>query len=229
MRPLIIFGAGGHAREVAQLVRDINAHTPRWELRAFVSDTAGPHDTVTGIPVLRPSAALEHYGDAYAVIGIGDSGTRQRFAERMRDTGLTFPVVVHPDTKLSEYVTLGPGCTIAAGCIVTVDVEIGAFALLNRGCNVSHDCRIGEFASLAPGTLLSGNVGIGRACQVGTGACFAPSVQIGESTIVGAGAAVVQSLPAHCTAVGVPARIVKTRRSGDAMPLGVGPEDSHLP
>ena len=44
---------------------------------------------------------------------------------------------------------------------------------------------------------------------VGTGAKIINQLSIGENTIVGAGAVVVKSLPANCTAVGVPANVIK--------------------
>jgi acetyltransferase-like isoleucine patch superfamily enzyme len=44
---------------------------------------------------------------------------------------------------------------------------------------------------------------------VGTGAKIINQLEIGEYTIVGAGAVVSKTLPAHCTAVGVPAKAIK--------------------
>jgi acetyltransferase-like isoleucine patch superfamily enzyme len=54
-----------------------------------------------------------------------------------------------------------------------------------------------------------GEVEIGEAVYCGTGAKIINQLTIGESTIIGAGAVVAKSLPSNCTAVGVPAKIVK--------------------
>ena len=44
MTDLVIFGAGGHARETHQLVLDINADTPTWNLLGFLDGGAGSLD-----------------------------------------------------------------------------------------------------------------------------------------------------------------------------------------
>jgi acetyltransferase-like isoleucine patch superfamily enzyme len=43
------------------------------------------------------------------------------------------------------------------------------------------------------------------------GAKIIQGISIGPWTVVGAGAAVVRDLPANVTAVGVPARVIKTK------------------
>ena len=45
----------------------------------------------------------------------------------------------------------------------------------------------------------------------GTGAAIIQGITIGEWTIIGAGAVVVDDIPANVTAVGIPAKVIKTR------------------
>jgi acetyltransferase-like isoleucine patch superfamily enzyme len=73
---------------------------------------------------------------------------------------------------------------------------------------------VGDFATVAPASNLSGGVELGTGCEIGSGVTTIEGVRIGEWTIVGAGAVVASDLPANCTAVGVPARPIKQRRSG---------------
>ena len=213
MRPLIIYGAGGHAREIAKLVRDLGAGDSGWATVAFVSDDS-PGGSHGGVPVLSWREARAQASQSPGVaIAVGSPSARRRIAESLRGSDVSFPTLVHPSVSVDPTVTIGRGSMIAAGCILTVDIHIDEFVLLNRSCNVSHDCRIGPFSSLAPGTLLSGNVTVGEECDIGTGVCVAPGLEIGDGAIVGAGAAVISALPANCTAVGVPARVIKTRDS----------------
>jgi serine O-acetyltransferase len=44
---------------------------------------------------------------------------------------------------------------------------------------------------------------------LGAGVCVLGPVTVGDGTKVGAGSVVVTDLPAHCVAVGVPARVIK--------------------
>ncbi|HED23611.1 MAG TPA: transferase, partial [Firmicutes bacterium] len=56
---------------------------------------------------------------------------------------------------------------------------------------------------------ISGNVKVGEGVMIGTGATVLQGVQVGPWCRIGAGAVVTKDLPANCTAVGVPAEIVK--------------------
>ncbi|MFP3663242.1 acetyltransferase, partial [Burkholderia sp. SIMBA_043] len=56
---------------------------------------------------------------------------------------------------------------------------------------------------------ISGEVIINKAVYVGTGAKIINLLEIGENTIIGAGAVVSKSIPANCTAVGIPAKPIK--------------------
>jgi acetyltransferase-like isoleucine patch superfamily enzyme len=47
---------------------------------------------------------------------------------------------------------------------------------------------------------------------MGTNSTVIQGVSVGEHTIIGAGAVAVRDLPARCTAVGVPARVIKNQK-----------------
>jgi sugar O-acyltransferase (sialic acid O-acetyltransferase NeuD family) len=217
--PLVIIGAGGHAREVAELVADVNADGASWELLGFLSDDSSEWGKeLNGLPVLGGGEWFERRSpaDLHVAIGVGSSPARRTIAHALVARGRNFriPVLTHPSAVVSRYAVVGPGTQITAGCIVTANVNIGTFVVLNRACNVSHDCQLGDYVTVAPGVQLAGNVTLGAGCDVGIGASVIQGVGVGEWTIVGAGAAVTESLPANCTAVGVPAKVIKERPPG---------------
>lgn len=86
---------------------------------------------------------------------------------------------------------------------------MGDFVILNLGCTVGHDTVIGDYAAFMPSVNISGEITIGAGVYVGTGAKIINQLEIGEYATVGAGAVVCQTLPGHCTAVGVPAKVIK--------------------
>ena len=49
----------------------------------------------------------------------------------------------------------------------------------------------------------------GHGVLLGAGVCVLGPIEIGAGSKVGAGSVVVTSLPCHCVAVGVPAKIIK--------------------
>jgi len=55
---------------------------------------------------------------------------------------------------------------------------------------------------------------VGEGTFIGLGSSVIPGIRIGRWSVIGAGAAVTEDLPDNCTAVGVPARVIKTHEEG---------------
>ena len=63
-----------------------------------------------------------------------------------------------------------------------------------------------------PGQPLDGPL-LRRACRIGGGVVLCPGVEIGEEAFIAAGAVVASDVPARAVAMGVPARVVRTREA----------------
>jgi sugar O-acyltransferase (sialic acid O-acetyltransferase NeuD family) len=211
MDDLVIFGIGGHAREVAQLVTDINQAQPgRWNLIGFVVDPQATTQNLKQLPapLLGDAQWLIQHPTVQTIIAVGTPAARRSIVMRLAQThpALRYATLVHPRAWLAQRVQLGEGSAVFAGSLINVDVTIGAHAIVNLGCTISHDCKLGEHVSLGPGVHLAGGVTLGNTTDIGTGASIRPGARLGESVIIGAGAVVVHDLPSGCTASGVPAR-----------------------
>ncbi|MGZ9197173.1 MAG: DapH/DapD/GlmU-related protein, partial [Candidatus Deferrimicrobiaceae bacterium] len=80
--------------------------------------------------------------------------------------------------------------------------------------SVDHDCAIGDFVHICPGAHLGGAVVVEEGTFLGVGSSVVPGIRIGRWSVIGAGAVVTKDIPDNCTAVGVPARVIKTREEG---------------
>lgn len=216
MKPLVIYGAGGFAREALELVRDVNRARPQWDVLGFLDDSPARRGTkLNDLPVLGGREWLDTAPERpHVVLGVGSPAVKRRLAEALRDRAAGFPTVVHPTVVASRYVELGTGVLVTAGNILTTQVKVGDFAMLNLACTVGHDCDLGAYVTVSPGANVSGNVRIGEGTDVGTGARIIQGISIGAWTVVGAGAVVSRDLPDNCTAVGVPARVIREREPG---------------
>ena len=209
--PLVIIGAGGLAREVEWIVRDMNRIEPLYEFRGYVTrddGTPGPHDSKT--PIFGPERELANLTKGWAaVVGIGDPIARRAVAKRISAhfPQLAFPAIVHPSVVLDrETCELGAGVIVCPGSVVTVNVSLRPFCCINYGVTVGHEATVGQFSVVNPNASIGGGVVIGEACLIGTGAHVLQYLTIGDGAVVGAQAAVTKPVAAGAVVVGVPAR-----------------------
>lgn len=210
MEKLAIVGSGGFAREVLTLINAINSNTPQYEVIGFVGEDKS--QSVHGYPIIGNDDEVNITQEPLSiVISVGEPGLKAKIRSKYNNPVISFPTLVHPSVIIGdkESIKVGQGCIICAGCILTTDINIKDFVTLNLQCTVGHDTVIGDYSSFMPSVNISGEVDIKEGVYVGTGAKIINQVEIGEHTIVGAGAVVAKSLPANCTAIGVPAKPIK--------------------
>lgn len=214
MTRIAILGAGGFAREVRWLIEEINRAAPRYAFAGYlVSDpsTLGPYDSadevVGALDVLEDE---DRRPDALA-IGIGNPTVRYRLGTELQAQypTIAWPALVHPTVRYdAASCRLGAGALLCSGVILTVNVVVEPFALLNLACTVGHEAHIGSGAVLNPTVNISGGVTLGDRVAVGTGTQILQYLEVGADTVIGAGAVVTKDLPANVTAVGVPAKVI---------------------
>jgi len=212
MKPIVILGAGGHGRETALLISQINGASPTWELLGFLDDDAQLHGTlVAGSPILGGIGAFAQLPrGTHAALGVGTPSVKRSIVERLPST-TPLPRLTHPSVLLGDRVAIGTGTQLHAGTIITCDVRIGRVVTINRRCDLSHDSVLGDFVTLAPCVSLAGDVQLADDVEAGIRSTCIPGVRVGARTVIGAGAVVVHSLPGGVTAVGIPARPIGAR------------------
>jgi len=201
--PLVIVGAGGHARVV------LEALLPRLAVGHLSPEPTDDRRLGAHLGGDDAIATLADGGHAFALgLGFVDAaGARRRAGvlDLLADAELV--TIIHASAAISPSATVGAGTFVAAAAVLGTDVQVGRAAIVNTGAVVDHDCVIGDNAHVAPGVTLSGGITVGANTLIGAGATVIQGVTIGASVVVGAGAVVVSDLPDGATAVGVPARI----------------------
>lgn len=203
MSGILIIGAGGHAKVVADILF-LQGET----VLGYVDDNPSSWGTVRlGLPVLGKIDDFEQHSPGGLVMGIGDNAVRRSIVMRLgeRAAGM-WRSAIHPRATVAASVQLGVGAVILAHAVVNPNSIIGDHVIINTGATVNHDCRIGSFCHVAPGVHLAGGTKLGEGVFVGVGASAIPGRVIGHWAIVGAGAVVINNIPDHVTAIGIPAR-----------------------
>lgn len=212
MKDIAIFGVGGFGREVLALIKDINKIESTWNIVGFFDDGYEKGIMFNGYPNLGKTEDLNKWETPISLaVSIGSPVIKKNILDNIFNPLVDFPTLIHPSVWIGdkEFVEIGKGCIICAGVMITTNIKIRDFVILNLQCTVGHDTIINDYAAFMPSVNISGEVIIREGVYVGTGAKIINQLEIGDYTVVGAGAVVAKTLPAHCTAVGVPAKPIK--------------------
>ncbi len=198
---MIIIGAGGHAKEVADEWLKSGKNLDNLEF----FDEVEPDRTCLGRPV---TGRIEHWtGSQSFIIAVGKPMVRKALFERFIEAGHEPFTIVAQSAQVSSLTKfLGRGLNIMALAVVGPQVSIGDGVLINSSAHIHHDAQIGAFSEISPRASILGGAQIGTQARIGTGAVILPGVHVGEYAIVGAGAVVSRSVPPGTTVVGVPAK-----------------------
>ncbi|MDO5296804.1 MAG: acetyltransferase [bacterium] len=204
MHKVIIIGAGGHGKVVADAVIQSGA-----EVVGFLDDDLGCEGRLLlGRPwlgTLENIAAYAAQGCRF-IIAIGHNKTRKKIAEAHN---VNYYTAVHPRAVIAPEVSLGAGTVVMAGAIVNAGASVGGHCILNTSCVVEHDNRLGDFVHICPKAALAGTVCVGEGVQIGIGSAVSNNLSICGGCLIGAGAVVVRSIDEPGVYAGVPARLLR--------------------
>lgn len=199
MENVIIIGAGGHAKVIADIVLSQGDR-----LLGFLDDS--PNATGSyGIPVLGKVADYPLWPNARFLIGIGNAAVRQKLVNKLCD--IRWHTAIHPTAVISRLgTTIGEGTVVMANAIINPGTTVGRHCILNTGSIVEHDNTIGDYVHISVGAKTAGTVTIGNNTWVGIGATISNNLTICPHCMIGAGTVVVKNIDVPGTYVGVPAR-----------------------
>ena len=210
---VVIIGAGGHGREILDIVIENKNDGDRLNPIGFIDDDISMRgEIVDGYEVICGSGQIgDHfdYSEVNLVCGIGDPKINRMVVQRLLHQGYKFVSVVSNRAFVARNVCLGNGSVIFPAVNINTGCKIGRFVTVNIGSTISHDSRIGDFSNINPGCHIAGNVNIEEGCYVGMGSSVIQNIQIGERCVVGAGSVVVQNFGENLLLYGVPAKKIK--------------------
>ncbi len=208
-RKLLIVGAGGHGRVVA----DAASASEEWDRIAFIDSNYPKLQSSGGIPVINDLSmkSITPEDWPYLIVAVGNNKIRADLIREFESKNYTITTVAHPSAQISPNANIEAGTVCLANSVVNAGATIGKGVIINTSASVDHDCVIGEAAHVSPGVNIAGNVTIGARSWIGIGSAIINNCTIGKDAVVGAGSVVVSNIPDSVTAFGVPAKVVESK------------------
>ncbi len=202
-KDVIIIGAGGHAKVIADIILCSGDN-----LIGFLDDDKKKQDKTIykGHKVIGRIADFRKYEDGYFIIAIGDNNVRAKIADWLDAKIYT---AIHPKATIADTVEIGEGTAVMAGAVINADTKIGRHCIINTSCSIDHDNMIDDFVHISPGAHLAGKVYIGNYSWICAGATIINNINIRNDVIIGAGATVIENINHPGTYIGTPARRTK--------------------
>lgn len=200
MGRIFVYGCGGHARSIADVIRETYRET---EI-ILVDERAEKDEVILGCRTLNkcePEA-----GDRY-IVALGDNEQRAQVYQMLLDMAQGCPAsVVSKHAHIGMESIIGQGTFVAAGAHIGPQACVGNNSIINTGSIVEHEVKIGNNTHIAPRTVVCGRTEIGDYVFCGAGSVIIDKIRICDKVVVGAGAVVRENISEPGIYVGVPAR-----------------------
>ena len=206
MSKLLIIGAGGHGRVIA----DCAQATSQYSEIAFLDDSYPERESNLCWPIIDKSSSWKLYQDDYDfALAIGHNRSRLTLYKALANSNARLPNIIHPTAVISKYITIGQGNVVFANAVINSGSSIANTCIINTAATVDHDCQLANAVHVSPGANIAGSVSVGECCWFGVGSCSVQNIDIANNTQIGAGAAVTKDTEENGLYVGVPAKRIK--------------------
>ena len=171
MKKVIIIGASGQGRVVADIIRASGD-----EVVGFLDD----NKKLDTLGIVDDSVK---YPNTEYIIAIGASTVREKFSNMK----LSWYTAIHPSAIISPDAEIGEGSVVMPNAVINSGVRIGKHSIINTGAVVEHDNVLGDYVHISVGAKTGGTVTIGKSTWVGIGATVTNNIKICDNVIIGAG------------------------------------------
>lgn len=161
MKKLLILGAGGYGKTVADLARQLGCYRKV----AFLDDGR------SGAGILGRCEEYAMFCDEHTEVypAFGGNDVRMDWIDRLRSEDIAVPTLVHSAAYVSPTATLGVGVVILPKAVVNTGTEVADGCIINIGALVDHDCVLEAGVHIAPGAIVKAENRIAAGTKIESG------------------------------------------------------------
>lgn len=206
MYNIIIVGAGGFAREIYHWANDTFSKE-NYKIKGFLSYN---QKDLEGFNV---KADIIGNDDNYKiekndrfVIAIGNIDIKKRAINKLKKRGAKFVSLIHPTAMIIPTAKIREGVVICPYCLVSDNVSLDDFVMMNTYASCGHDVKVGKYSILSPYAALNGFVKLENEVFVSTHATVISYKKVGFQSKISANSVVMRDVPPNKIVFGVPGK-----------------------
>ncbi len=207
MQPIILYGSGKLAEQVAHMI--VQHFADQYEIKGFVDDFREPGEsvafggeTIGGLEALAANNAFSPR-EVKAVFAIGYTNMPARFQafQNAKKAGYDFLNLVHPKAYVEPTVQLGEGTVVLAGSVIDQYITLGPANYVHIGCKFGEQCTVGANNYFSAGSTLGGSVEIGDSNFFGINCTVVNDVSIGSGNFLNAAGLIYRNVESNLRVV----------------------------
>ena len=211
MKDIIIVGAGGCGREVANWIEDINEVEETWNILGFIDDNMNALDGLPSKYKIIDSISNHVPSNAYYAIGIANPPVKKMIAEMLESKGAKFASIIHPSTRIYTEFPLGRGLITYPNAKISTGCKIGNFVNI-QSTIIGHDVLIEDYVTVSSSCGVTGGTKLREACFLADHAAISVGMEIGKNAYVGIGSVVIRDVKEDTRVFGNPARVFADKK-----------------
>jgi len=203
---IIIVGAGGFGREVYSWAKDLFSKD-QYKIKGFLDDNNKALDNFNldiGI-IGNIDGCMPEEKDRF-LIAIGNVKIKKSIIKKLIEKKVKFLSLIHPTAIVVDTARIGNGVIICPFCLVSDNVELDDFAMMNLYSSCGHDAKVGKYCILSPYATLNGFVILEDEVFLGTHTTVIAYKKVGYQSKVSANSVVMRNVPPNKIVIGVPGK-----------------------
>lgn len=195
-RKVVVFGDGGHAKSVIDVLLSAGKMEPVAVVGLDVSKSE--FWKTQGIKWFHQSDTekARHLG-SFGIVGIGqirDPEPRAQAFRNLLSMDFSPAIAVSPSAYVSRTANIGPGTVVFHGAIVNAFATVGENTIINSNSLVEHDVFVGDGSHVSTSATINGGTRCGSKTFIGSGATIKQELSIGDLCFVPMGSVVTSSM-----------------------------------
>ena len=201
MKKAAIFGAGGHAMVIKDILSDLG-----FKKIFFYEDCS--KNSKKDSPLIKIAGDLldlinESNKYNFITVAIGDNKIRSEKISKLIDAKIILKPLISSKAILSKSSKVGNFSMIMNSVNINSNTEVGEGCIINTGSIIEHDCLLMNNVHISPGAVICGNVKIGNNVWVGANSVVKENITIGHNSVIGAGSVVIRDVSSKTKVMGL--------------------------